>query len=121
MKNKSSELKYYFGNIRKGVYYLSGYQDHWMVKEKKARYAITNVSLNEVSNIIKEFEKFTYEGYVRKRPKHEPTDSYFYLSRHLSKCTIRYDNFNLYVDPIRTQMNGTQRIHIYQVCYSDES
>ena len=40
-------------------------------KEKKARYDITNVSLKNISKLIKAFEKVTYEGYVRKRPKIE--------------------------------------------------
>ena len=44
-------------------------------KKKKARYANTNVSMNDISKIIKEFEKLPYESYVRKRPKHETPDS----------------------------------------------
>ena len=39
-------------------------------KNKKARYVITNVSMKELSNIIKEFEKLPYTGCVWKRPKH---------------------------------------------------
>ena len=44
-------------------------------KNKKARYSINNVSLKDISKIIKEFEKLSCEGYVRNRSKHEPTDS----------------------------------------------
>ena len=33
-------------------------------KIKKAGYAITIVSLKDISKIIKEFEKLPYEGYV---------------------------------------------------------
>ena len=66
-------------------------------KNKKARYAITNVSLKEISRIIKEFEKLPYESYARKRTKHEPINSYFYLERQLSKCMARSDTFNLHV------------------------
>ena len=47
-------------------------------KKKKKRYASTNVSMKYLSKIIKDFEKFPYEGYVQKRPKHEPTDSYIF-------------------------------------------
>ena len=50
-------------------------------KYKKARYAIKNVSKKDLSKIIREFEKFEKLPYERKMPKHEPTDSYFYLSR----------------------------------------
>ena len=42
----------------KGVGNLSGSQDQIKVeKYKKARYAIGNVSMKDLSNIIKEFEK----------------------------------------------------------------
>ena len=43
-------------------------------KNKKARFTITNITLKYLSRIIREFEKFTYKGCVRKRPKYEPTD-----------------------------------------------
>ena len=48
-------------------------------KKKKARYAITSVSMKDLSKIIREFKMLPYEDYVRKRPKHEPTDSYLYI------------------------------------------
>ena len=76
-------------------------------KNKKARYAITNVIMKDLSKIIKDFEKLPYKGYVQKRLKHEPTASYFYLGRHLAKCMIRDDAFNLHVYPVRTEMTGT--------------
>ena len=46
-------------------------------KYKKARYATGNVSKKDISKIIGEFEKFEKLPYEKKRPKHEPTDSYF--------------------------------------------
>ena len=70
-------------------------------KEKKARYAISNVSLKGISKIIKEFEKFPYEGSVRKMTKHEPNNSYFYLSIRLANCKMKADTFNYHVDPER--------------------
>ena len=36
-------------------------------------------------------EKLPYE---KKRPKHEPNDSYFNLSRQLAKCMMRSDNLS---------------------------
>ena len=63
--------------------------------------------MKDASNIIKEFEKFPYEGYTQKRHKHETTDSYFYPTRHLSKCMMRADALNLHVDPVITEMTGT--------------
>ena len=50
-------------------------------KYKKARYAIGNVSENKILKIIKKFEKFEKLPYEKKRPKHEPTESYFHLAK----------------------------------------
>ena len=66
-------------------------------KYKNARYAIINVSNNELSKIIKDFDKLLYKSYERRRPKNDPTDSYFYLSRQLAKCMMRADALNLHV------------------------
>ena len=63
-------------------------------KNKKASYAIRNFSKKDLSNIVKEFEKFEKLPYEKKRPKHEPTDSYFHISRQLAKCMMRYNNLN---------------------------
>ena len=49
-----------------------------------------------ISKINKEFERLPYKGYVRKRMKNEPTDSYFYLISDISKFTIRSGAFNLH-------------------------
>ena len=43
--------------------------------------------------ILEKIEKLPYE---KKRPKHEPTESYFHLSRQLAKCMMRSDTFNWY-------------------------
>ena len=43
----------------------------------KARYAIGNVSMKDLSNKIKEFEKIVMVPYLKRTPKHEPTSSYF--------------------------------------------
>ena len=48
-------------------------------KYKKARYAIVNVSMMDLSNIIKEFEKIGKVHYVKRIPKHEPTSSYYHI------------------------------------------
>ena len=74
---KSSEPKDYFDRSDKGLITSLGLNINVSSKVKKARYAITNVSMKDLSMIIKEFEKLPYKGYVWKRPKHEPTDSYF--------------------------------------------
>ena len=58
---------------------------------------------------------------MQKRPKCEPTDSYFYLARQIFKCMMRYDVFNLHVDPVRTEMTDTQQIPILLICSLDDS
>ena len=57
-------------------------------KYKKARYAIGHVSEKDLSKIIKEFEKIGKLPYDKKRPKHEPTPSYFHLVK--ATCEV-YD------------------------------
>ena len=49
---------------------------------------------------------------MRKRSKHMPTDSYFYLTRNLEKCMMK---FNMRVDPVRTQMTNTKKINNYEM------
>ena len=97
-------------------------------KIKMERFAINNVSLKDISNIIREFEDLPYEGYVRNRPKHMPTKSYFYLAIHLVKCMAR-SNFRVF--PVRTHIINTQdmnnsetsaqKIPNFYVCSSDNS
>ena len=113
----SSCPKDYLGRSGKGlITYLSLNTNVRSKKIKKERYAINNVIMNDISNIIKEFLMFPYKGYVWKRPKHEPTDSYFYLSKQLAKYMMITDTFNLHVGPVRTEITGTQQIPILQVC-----
>ena len=70
------EPKDYLGRSGKRLITSMGLKTNVRPKENKnSRYAITNVSMMDISKIIKEFEKIPYKGYVRKRPKQEPTDS----------------------------------------------
>ena len=79
-----SEPKDYLGRSGKGLISSLGLKKNVRLKKKKkSRYAINNVSMDYISKIIKEFEKSSYKGYVRKSPKHEPTDRYFYLARQI--------------------------------------
>ena len=71
-------------------------------KYKKSRYSIINVSMNDLSNIIREFEKLPHRSYDRRRPKHEPTESYFYPGRYIEKCMMRADDLNSHVYDVRT-------------------
>ena len=64
---------------------------------KKARYAIGNISMKDLSNIIKEFEKIVKVPYVKRIPKHEPTSSYYHLVGCIGKCMMRSDGYNRHV------------------------
>ena len=44
--------------------------------------------------------------YEKKRPKHEPTDSYFHLARQHAKCMMRSDNLNWHDHGGYTEMNA---------------
>ena len=50
-----------------------------LTKYQKAGYAIGNVSMKDISNKTKEFEKFVKVPHLKRTPKHEPTLSYFHL------------------------------------------
>ena len=65
-------------------------------KYKKARYTIVNVSKKDLPKIIKKFEKTEKLPYEKKRPKYEPTESYFCLAREIAKCMMRSDKLNCY-------------------------
>ena len=71
--------------------------------------------MKDISKIIKEFGKFPFKGYMWKRPKHEPTNSYFHTAKQLDKCLMRDDTLNFHVDPVRTEITGTQQIPISHV------
>ena len=79
-----------------------------------------NVIMKNLSKIIREFEKLPCKIYERCRPKHEPTDSYFYLTRHLAKCITRSDALNSHVYPVVTEITGTKQIPILHVFYGKE-
>ena len=71
-------------------------------KYKRERYAIRNFCKKELLKIIRGFEKLPSKSYESRKPKHEPTDSYFYLARQLSKCMMIADALNLNVYPVTT-------------------
>ena len=58
--------------------------------------------MKDLSKIIRDFYKFPYGSYEMRRPKHEPTDSYFYLARQLTNCMMRDDALNTDNYPVGT-------------------
>ena len=75
MKITFSLPKDYLRTSGKGLITSLGLKTIRRPKRKKARYAITYVSLKDISKTIKEFEKLTYEVYVKKSSIHIPTES----------------------------------------------
>ena len=122
MKITYSDPQYYLGKSGKGLIISLGFKTIVRSKNnKKAMYAIINTSMNYLSKIIKDYEKFTYKGYVWKRIKHEPTDNNFYIARNTDKCMIRADAFNFHIETVRTKMTSTQQIPISHVCHLDDT
>ena len=74
---------------------------------KNSRYAIGNVSEKDPSKINKEFEKIEKLPYEKRRPKHEPTESYFHIARHLAKYMMKSDNLNWYDHGIYTETTAS--------------
>ena len=103
MRITSSEPKDNLVRSGKGLITSLGLKARTRTKKcKNARYFIGNVSKKDLSKIIREFNKLPYKSYERRRTKHDPTDSYFYLSRQLVKCMVRADALNSHVNPVRT-------------------
>ena len=95
MKITSSQSKGKFEKYGRGLIPFLGFKTKVRSqKYKKAGYAIGNISKKGLSNIIKEFEKIERLPYEKKRPKQDPTDSYFHLARYLAKCMMRSDDHN---------------------------
>ena len=90
-------------------------------KCKKTRYAIGNVSMKDLSKIIRGVEKLPYKRYERRRSKHDTTDSYFYLAIHIVKCIMRSGAINLHIYPIRTEMTGMQQLPVFDDCSTYKS
>ena len=121
MKIISSDSKDNFGRSGKSLITSLGIKSKSRPHTyKKERSYIRNISKKDHSKIIREFEKLPYESYEKKRPKHEPNDSYFYLSIQLVKCMVRADALNFNGYPVRTEMNVTKHILTSQVCSMDE-
>ena len=122
MKIASSESKYNLGRSGKGlITSLCLKAKSSPEKYKKERYAIRNVIKKDLSKIIKEFKKLPYKSYERRRPKHNPNDSYFYLERQVKNCMMRGNTLNLHVSHVITEITGKQQILISQVCSSYKS
>ena len=74
MRIKSSKPKYDLGRPRKGlITSLVLKKNIGPKKRKKARYAITNVSMKDISNMIKQFKNYLIRVVCRRGPNMNPT------------------------------------------------
>ena len=122
MKITSSDSKDNLGRSGKGLITSMGIKSKLRQhKYKKASYVIINVSKNDLLKIIRGFENIPYEIYEKKRPKHDPTDRYFYISRQLVKCMMRVDALNSHGYPERTEMITRKHILTLHLCSTDKS
>ena len=95
IKTTSLESKIKLGRSGKGLVTALAFKTKVKSqKYKKARYAFINVSEKDLLKIIKKFEKIEKVPYERKRPKYDPTSSYFHIVRQLAKCMMRSDQLN---------------------------
>ena len=95
MKITSSGSKDKLGILGKGLITSLGLKAKTRPKKyKKTRYFIRNIIKKDLSKVIREFEKLSYESYEITRPKYESTDGYFYPARQLAKCMMRADDLN---------------------------
>ena len=98
METTSSYSKGKLGKLGKGLVTVLALKTKVRSqKYKKSSYAIVNVSMKDLSNIIKEFEKIFKVPYVKRIPKHEPTSSYYHLVRCITECMMRSDEYNWHV------------------------
>ena len=98
MENKSSESKVKMERSGKRlVTSLALKTKARPIKYKNARYAIGNVSMKDLSNKTKEFEKIVKVPYLKRTPKYEPTSSYFHLVVCLRVCMMRCGENNHHV------------------------
>ena len=77
--------------------------------------------MKELSKTIMDLNKLPYKHYESRSTKRDPTDSYFYLARHLAKYMMQSDALNSHVYPVRTEMVGTKHIPILHIRATDES
>ena len=100
---KHLEPIYYLGRSGKGLITSLGFRIiRRSNKIKKARFAITEVSLKYILRLLR--------NYASKRSKHMPTDSYLYLAIQLAECIMS----NLHA-PVRTQTASMQNMSDYKM------
>ena len=98
METRSSESKGKLGISGKGLVTALDLKTKVRKKKyKKARSVIGNVSMKELSNIIKEFENIAKVPYVKRIPKHEPTSSYYHIVEFIAECILRCGEDNQHV------------------------
>ena len=64
--------------------------------------------MKNLLNMIGYLEKLPDEIYDSRKPKHDPTHSYFYPTIQIVKCMVRVDTLKSYKYPVRTNITGAK-------------
>ena len=54
-------------------------------KKEKERFAITDITKQDLRKLIKKFENSPYLDYKSKQVHNEPTEACFFLTKHITK------------------------------------
>ena len=54
-------------------------------KKQKSRFAITDITNQDLRKLLKKFKNSPYIGYKSKQINNEPTEAYFFLIKHITK------------------------------------
>ena len=110
MKITCSEPKYYLGRSSNMLITSLGIKTIRRSKNIKIKDLPLLKSVLDISKIVTEFKDVLYEGCVRNRYKHMPTDIYLFLAIRLANCMM--SNF---CGPKRTQNMSTQNMINYKM------
>ena len=81
----SSGSKEYMGRTGKGLTTSLALRPKRLNKKQKARFAITNITNQDFRKLLKKFKNSPYLGYKTKQFQNEPTESYFFLIKYITK------------------------------------
>ena len=119
MKIKSSETNDYLGRSGKGLITSLGLKDIIKPNNLKGKFAIAEVSIKNISKIIRKFKDINCEGYVKKRSKHMPTDRYLYLVRQIVNSMMSTQKISNLRGLVITQKMSTQKMSNFCVYSTD--
>ena len=101
----SSESKYYIGIPGKGMTYSLDLRTKRSNKKQKARFSITDITKQGFREIFKKFENSLYLGYNTKQVHNEPTESYLFLIKNITKLIKNKEHVLLFTKEVKLGIN----------------